>query len=96
MPKRPITIPAQLRASVISFNGTKNACYDSPFAFYMRCLETKKQTGDYTAMKLAKEDRAWIIRQAEKLIKTYQCKQPPITPLSPNTESCAIGLIPCS
>jgi hypothetical protein len=68
MSKRPITTPAQLRASVMGFNGTKNACYDSPFAFYMSYLETKKQTGDYTAMKLAKADRAWILRQAEKLI----------------------------
>ena len=68
MPKLLITTPAQLRASVIGFNGTKNACYDAPFAFYMSYLETKKRAGDYGAMKLAKADRAWILRQAEKLI----------------------------
>ena len=52
----------------MGFNGTNNARYDSPFAFYMSYLETKKQAGDYQAMKLAKADRAWILRQAEKLI----------------------------
>ena len=52
----------------MGFNGTKNACYDAPFAFYMSYLETKKRSGDYTAMKLAKADRTWILRQAEKLI----------------------------
>ena len=90
MAKHPITTPAQLRASVIGFNGTKNACYDAPFAFYMSYLETKKQTGDYTAMALAKAERAWILRQAAKLIKTHQrkqdfSKQNPITPLSPKS-----------
>jgi hypothetical protein len=68
MATRPITTPVQLRASVMGFNGTKNACYDSPFAFYMSYLEMKKRSGDYAAMKLAKADRAWILRQAEKLI----------------------------
>ena len=72
MPKRPITTQAQLRASVMGFNGTQNARYDSPFAFYMSSLETKKRLGDYTAMKLAKADRAWILRQAEKLIAKRQ------------------------
>ena len=69
---RPILTETQLRASVMGFNGTKNACYDSPFAFYMSYLETKKRAGDYQAMKLAKADRAWILKQAEKLIVKRQ------------------------
>ncbi len=85
---RPILTEIQLKASVMGFNGTKNARYDSPFAFYMSYLETKKRADDYKAMKLAKEHRAWILRQAAKLIKTHQHKQDfskhsPITPLSP-------------
>ena len=84
---RPILTETQLKASVMGFNGTKNACYDSTFAFYMSYLETKKQSGDYRAMKLAKEHRAWILKQADKLIKTYQRKQPPITPSSAKSMS---------
>ncbi len=89
MLKRSITTPAQLRASVMGFNGTKNACYTSPFAFYMSYLEMKKQSGDYSAMKLAKTDRAWMLIQAAKLIKTHHrkqdlCKQNPIAPPAPN------------
>ncbi len=87
---RPILTQTQLRASVMGFNGMKNACYTSPFAFYMSYLETKKQAGDYTAMKLAKADRAWILKQAEKLIKTHQrnkslSKPIPGTPSSPKS-----------
>ena len=68
MSRLSIITPAQLRASIMGFNGTKNACYDSPFAFYMSYLETEKRAGDYGAMKLAKAERAWILKQAEKLI----------------------------
>ena len=86
---RPILTATQLKASVMGFNGTKNACYDSPFAFYMSYLETKKRAGDYQAMKLAKADRAWILTQAAKLIKAHRrkqdlSKQNPIALLSPN------------
>ncbi len=89
---RPILTETQLKASVIGFNGTKNARYDSPFAFYMSYLETKKQSSDYTAMRLAKADRGWILRQAEKLIKTHLrkrslSKQIPTTPPSPKSTS---------
>lgn len=82
MASRLITTPAQLRASVMGFNGTKNACYDSPFAFYMSYLETKKKLGDYTAMKLAKADRAWILRQAYKIITKRQS-----TPITEKTHN---------
>ena len=67
MSKRPITTQAQLRASVMD----------------MSYLETKKRAGDYTAMKLAKSDRAWILRQAEKLTKTRERKNILLKTLSP-------------
>ncbi len=41
----------------MGFNGTKNARYDAPFAFYMSYLETKKQARENSAMKLDKADR---------------------------------------
>ena len=100
MSKRPITTPAQLRASVMGFNGTKDACYDSPFAFYMSYLETKKRTGDYTAMKLAKDNRAWILRQAEKLTKTHERKNillktiPPTQPQPNSTKKESARQVP--
>lgn len=61
----------------MGFNGTRNACYTSPFAFYMSYLETKKRAGDYQAMKLAKADRGWILKQAEKLIAKRQGQPTP-------------------
>ena len=68
----------------MGFNGTKNACYDAPFAFYMSYLETKKRAGDYQVMKLAQADRAWILRQAEKLIAKRQGL--PTTDKQPRTQ----------
>ena len=59
--KSKVTTQASLRASVGAFWGNKKADKSGDFKFYISYLSYKHDLGDWLAMKLAKEDRAWIL-----------------------------------
>jgi len=52
---------ASLRASVVAFWGSGKANKSGDFKFYTSYLSYKHDMSDWLAMKLAKENRAWIL-----------------------------------
>jgi len=66
MKKSKITDQTSLRASVGSFWGNSKADKSNDFKFYTSYLSYKHDLGDWMAMQLAKEDRAWILAFAKK------------------------------
>lgn len=67
--KSKVTTQASLKASVGAFWGNKKADKTSGFKFYMSYLDYKHGLSDWLAMKLAKEDKAWILGFFQKKMR---------------------------
>jgi ribonuclease HI len=68
-PKSKVTSQAALQGSIGAFWGNQKADKSDAFKFYMSYLSYKHAQSDWMAMKLAKENRAWILSFYNKKMK---------------------------